>query len=151
MGRVYSLQFNKVAVTVVQDLLQIEAKIVPVIIHEITISQSSDVGDAAAESLLIRLKKVTDTVTDDVVEVKFDEGDSAANANLAVNETTQLVAGVEVLRSEVWNIALPFTYLPTPEMRPVISVDDTFVVDLADAPSDSITVSGTLVFEEIGA
>ena len=121
------------------------------IIHEITISQSSDVGDAAAEALLIRLKKVTDVITDAITEVKFDEGDSAANANLNVNQTSQKIASAEVLRSEVRNIALPFTYLPTPEMRPVISIDDSFIVDLAIAPNDSITISGTLVFEEIGA
>lgn len=151
MGRLYTVQFNNVAITAVQDLIQLEAKVVNAIIHKIVISQRTDVGDAEAESLLIRLKRVTDVVTNDLAEVKLDPGDAAANANLAVNETTQLVTGAEVIHAECWNIALPFVFLPPPELRPVVKIDDTFVVDLATAPADSITVSGVLYFEESGA
>lgn len=151
MGRIYTVQFNDVAVTVVQDLIQLQAKIVNAIIHKIVISQRTDVGDAQAESLLIRLKRVTNIVTNAAAEAKLDPGDAAANANLAVNQTTQLVTGAEVLHSECWNIALPFVYLPPPELRPVVKIDNTFIVDLATAPADSITVSGVMYFEESGA
>lgn len=151
MSRLYTVQFNEVAVTAVQDLIQLEAKIVNAIIHKIIISQRTDVGDAQAESLLIRLKRVTDVVTDAVVEVKLDPGSAAANANLAVNQITQLVTGAEVIHAECWNIALPFVFLPPPELRPVVKINDSFVVDLATAPADSITMSGVLYFEESGA
>ena len=67
MGIMYSVEFNEVAVTAVQDLFQIEAVTVPIVIHECTISQRTDVGDAEAEALLIRMRgEITDAVTDDL-------------------------------------------------------------------------------------
>ena len=53
MGRRYSVSFTDVAVTVQQDLFQLEALVVPAKLLGCTISQSSDVGDAAAEGLSI--------------------------------------------------------------------------------------------------
>ncbi|KKL84049.1 hypothetical protein LCGC14_1968710, partial [marine sediment metagenome] len=44
MGRMFSVSFTDVAVTAQQDLFQIEANTVPVIIHAIFLSQTSDVG-----------------------------------------------------------------------------------------------------------
>jgi len=150
MGRRYSVSFTDVAVTTQQDLFQLEAKIVPAILLGCTISQSSDVGDAEAEGLSILIRKFTDVVTNDVAEVKLDAGDSNANSNLAINETIELVTGTETIHSEVWNIALPFVYLPIPEMRPVIQIDNGVAVNLNTTPTDSITISGTLYFEEMG-
>ena len=48
MGRMYTVQFSEVSVSAQQDLFQIEALVVPAIIHSVSISQSSDVGDASA-------------------------------------------------------------------------------------------------------
>lgn len=151
MGRMYTVQFSDVAVTAVQDLFQIESKIVPVILHAIYLSQISDVGDAVAENLLIRIARVTDVVTDDLATVQLDKGDATQNANVAVNETTQLITGEEIIHAEAWNIALPFVWLPPPEMRIVGEINNTLVVQLETAPADSITMSGTLYFEEIGS
>ena len=108
MGRMFSVSFVDVAVTAQQDLFQIEANTVPVIIHAIFLSQTSDVGDAAAENLSILLARVTDVVTNDLAEVKLDTGSGAALADLAINETTELVTGIEVVHSEAWNIAMSF-------------------------------------------
>ena len=151
MGRRYSVSFTDVAVTVQQDLFQLEALVVPAKLLGCTISQSSDVGDAAAEGLSILVRRFTDAVTNDVAEVKMDGGDGAANANLAINETVELITGAEVIHSEVWNIALPFIYLPPPEMRPSIQIGNGVAIKLNTTPADSITVSGTLYFEEMGS
>ena len=114
MGRMYSVSFTEIAVTAQQDLFQIEAKGVPAIIHSIHVSQSSDVGDATAAMASILIARVTDVVTNAPVEAQLDPGDAAANANLAINQTTELVAGIINIHSEVWNIALPWVWLPPP-------------------------------------
>jgi hypothetical protein len=147
----YTAQFSEVAVTAQQDLFQIEANVVPAIIHAIFLSQTTDVGDAAAENLSILIRRVTDAVTNDIAEAKLDTGDGAANADLAVNETTELVTGAETIHSEAWNIALPFVWMPPPEMRIVVQVGNALVVNLNTTPADSITMSGTLYFEESGS
>ena len=150
MGRMYSVSFAEVAVTAQQDLFQIEALVVPATIHAVYLSQTSDVGDAAAENLSILIRRVTDGVTNDLAEVKLDNGSSAANADLAINETTELTTGAEIIHSEGWNIAMPFVYLPPPELRPIITIGDAIVVNLNSTPADSITMSGTLYWEESG-
>ena len=150
MGRLYSADFTEVAVTAQQDLFQIEAQTVPAIIHAVYLSQTSDVGDSAAENLSIIIQRVTDAVTNDIAEVALDGGDAAANANLAVNETTELTTGASIIHSEAWNIAQTFIYLPPPELRPVVQIGNVIVVNLNTTPADSLTMSGTLYFEELG-
>jgi len=149
-GRLYTISFEDVAATLAQDLWQIEAVTVPAIIHQITISQSSDFGDAAAENLVIKMRRATDALTNATAEALLDLGDAAALADLNVNDTTQLVTGVDTIWAEAWNIALPFVYLPPPEQRIVVKVDDLVVVTMS-APADSLTIHGTMVFEEVGA
>ena len=136
--------------TAQQDLFQLEAITVPAVLLGCFLTQSTDVGDASAEHLSILIRRFTDAVTNDVAEVQLDGGDAAANANLAVNETTELVTGVETIHSEAWNIAMPWVYLPPPELRPVIQVSNGVAVNLNTTPADSITMSGTLYFEELG-
>lgn len=150
MGRIYSATFTDVAVTAQQDLFQLEAQTVPLILHACYISQSSDVGDAEAEGLSILIRRFTDTVTNDVAEVKLDDGDAAALANIAVNETTELTTGAETIHSEVWNIRQTFIYLPPPELRATIQIGNGVAVNLNTTPADSITVSGTVYFSERG-
>lgn len=151
MGRMYSVSFTDVAVTAQQDFFQIEAVTVPAIIHAVYLSQTTDVGDAAAESLTVRLRRVTDALTNVTAEVQLDTGDAAANADLNVNDTTPLTTGASTIHPEAWNIAMPFVYLPPPELRPVVPVGDVITVNLATTPADSITMSGVMYFEEIGA
>lgn len=151
MGRIYTVSFTEVAVTAQQDLFQIEAVNVPVIIHAVYLSQSSDVGDAAAEGLSILIRRVTDALTNVTAEAQLDTGDAVANADLNVNDTSELVTGAQIVHSEVWNIALPFVYLPPPELRIIVPVDDVITVNLNTTPNDEITMSGVMYFEETGA
>ena len=151
MGRMYSVSFTGVAVTAQQDFFQIEGVTVPAIIHAVYLSQTSDVGDAAAESLSILIRRVTDALTNATAEAQLDTGDAAALADLNVNQTTELVTGAQNVHSEAWNIAMPFVYLPPPELRIIVPVGDVVTVNLNTTPSDSITMSGTMYFEEIGA
>ncbi len=152
MGRMFSVEFSNVAVTAQQDLFQIEALVTPITLHAVYISQSTDVGDAAAEGLSILIRRVTDAVTDDLATVKMDTGDATQTADVAINETSELVTGAEIIHSEVWNVAQgPFIYLPPPELRPMAVISDDIVINLNTTPADSITMSGTCYFEEAGS
>lgn len=151
MGRMYSASFTEVAVTAQQDLFQIEALVVPAIIHAVYLSQSSDFGAQNQEGLSILIRRVTDAVTDDIVEAQLDLGDTAANADIAINETTELVTGAVTVHSEAWNIVQSYIYLPPPELRIVIQIGDVVTVNLNTTPADELTMSGTLYFEEMGS
>lgn len=151
MGRIYSVSFTDVAVTAAQDFFQIEAVTVPAIIHAVYLSQSTDVGDAAAESLSLRFRRVTDALTNVTAEAQLDTGDAVALADLNVNDVTPLVTGAQTIHPESWNIAMPFVYLPPPELRIVVPVGDVVTLNLITTPADSITMSGVMYFEEIGA
>ena len=149
MGRMYTVQFSEVAVTAQQDLFQIESLTLPIVLHAVYLSQTSDVGDSSAENLSIRIVRATDVVTDDLATVQLDKGDATQLADVAVNETTELVTGLEIIHSEAWNIALPFIWLPPPEMRVIGTIGDVIVINLA-SPADALTMSGTVYFEEAG-
>ena len=148
--RMYSVSFKDVAVTADQDLFQIEAVTNPVILHACYISQNSDVGDAAAENLTITINHVTDALTNATAEVKLQQADPAALADLNVNDVTPLVTGIEIIHAECWNIAIPWVWLPPPELRIYVPVAEVVTVNLAANPADSLTMSGTLYFSEQG-
>lgn len=144
----FSLSFTEVAVTAQQDLFQLEADTVPIKIHSVHLSQSTDVGDSAAEHLSVVIREVTDTVTDDGGEQGLDRNNPGTfSGSCAVNETTELTTGAAVLHSEAWNILMPFVYLPPPEARISVDIGNAVVVNLNTTPADSITMSGTIVFE----
>lgn len=147
-ARIYSVSFTDVAVTADQDLFQLEAVTNDVIIHACYISQNSDVADAAAENLTIRVVRFTDALTNVTAEVNLDEDNGPALADLNVNDTTPLVTGAETIHVEVWNIAMPWIYLPPPELRPICPDGEGIAINLVANPADSLTMSGTLYFEE---
>ena len=164
MARVYSASFTEVAATAQQDLFQLEALTVPLQLHAVYLSQSSDVGDASAENLSILIRRVTDAVTNDIAEVKIDSGarkrreeaerkarEAAANADIAVNETTELTTGASTIHATTWNILNEFIFLPPPEMRPTAVIGDVICVNLNTTPADSLTISGTAYFSEMGS
>jgi hypothetical protein len=151
MGRIYSVSFTEVGVTAQQDLFQLEAVTVPAILHAVYLSQSSDLGDASSEGLSILVRRVTDTVPSPYTTAEaLDPGSATASTIANVNDITELVTGASNIHTEAWNILTPFIYLPPPELRPVVKIGDVITVNLNTTPNDSITMSGTLYFEEIG-
>ena len=51
------------------------------------------------------------------------------------------------LLAEVWNVQVPYLYRPDAEGRIIVAPGERLVVRIG-APADSLTVNGTLVFEE---
>ena len=151
MGRMYSVSFEDVGVTADQDLFQIEAVTNNVVLHACYISQNSDVADAESENLTIRIRRVTDALTNVTAEAQLDLGDAAALADLNVNDTTPFTTGAANIHVECWNIAQTWVWLPPPELRIVMQVSDVVTVNLVANPADSLTMSGTLYFAESGS
>lgn len=154
MGRLYTVQFNAVAITLTQDLFEIVAPATDIIkIHEISVSQVTDFGDAEAEILGLLLKSGQTTsgsggTAPTAVPILI--GDSAFGGTTEVNNTTKATVGTIVTHHAwTWNIRMEFLKIFTPETMPILSPSRRMTLELT-APADSITTSGYIIFEEIG-
>jgi len=142
-------------VSALQDLFSLLPGVdKPVKLHSCYISQTSDVGDSAEELLLISVVRGNTTVGSGGAAATgegLDSTNTAADAaSIRVNDTTEASAGTEVeLHLESWNIRQTWMYHPAPENRPGVENADFICIRLLDAPADALTVSGTLVYEEL--
>ena len=156
MGRMYAVTFENVAVTAAQDFFELTpADDKPLIVHMVSLSQSSDVGDAAEEMLrvkLIRGHATSGSGGSAPTPVPLAASGAAAGFTAEVNNTTIASTGTAVdLHAEAFNIRSGLLYLPTPECRPGVSqAGTTLVVRLMAAPADSLSMSGTIIVEEMG-
>lgn len=155
MGRLYTVQFNGVAVTAQQDIFELNAPAdAAVVVHEIGVSQSTEVGDAAEEGLSLLWKSGQTTSGSGgtaPTAVPIEVGDAAFGGTTEVNNTTKASVGTIVTHyAWNWNIRMDFVKIFTPETRPVLSPSRRATLELATTPADSITMSGYLVFEELG-
>ena len=152
MGRIYSASFEEVAVSAAQDLFEITAPAdSSVIIHSVTITQSSDAGDSQAEMLPILIHRGTTSGSGGSTPTPnpYALGDAAAGTTVEANNTTQGTEGT-ILHAEAFNVQIGFYYLPPPEDRIIVSPSDILHIELQSAPADALTMNGTVVFEEIG-
>lgn len=158
MGMRYSGSVSAVAVSAAQDFFELVCPADAVIvIHSIRIGQSSDFGDSAAEGLEVAFKRGVGSTSGSggstPAKNALETGFAASGATLEANNTTQAVAGggslTEILH-DVFNVQIGFLYQPVPEERIVLSPGDEFYVSLDSAPGDALTMSGTMVWEEIG-
>lgn len=156
MGMLYAAVFSSVAVTAQQDFFEVTAPSdAIVVIHSVELTQSTDVGDAAAEGLAILHKRGATTSgtggTQAITPAPLEFGFAAAGGVVDINNTTKATSGTIVtMHSSNWIIQQQYLWLPTPELRHVLSPSQRYTVELGTTPADSITVSGTLIFEEIG-
>lgn len=153
MARIYTVQFSGVAATVQQDLFELLAGAdKPITVHEIFLSQLTEIQDAQEEDLLILLKQGATTTGSGgttPTAIPRDVDDSASGATCKVNNTTKASTGTIVTHHVWhWNVRVPLQILFTPEMRPYVKGQRRLTVELATTPADSITLGGTLTFSE---
>lgn len=151
---VYSIPMNNVAVAAAQDLWHLKAGATrPIILHSITLNQKSL---TAVEGKEIKLIRHTVTVTQGSggstpTPAPAGGGAAASGITAHMNDTTQASVGtLTQLYADVWNFLNGFLYMPAPEDRFVIDPGTGIIVALGTAPSASMSVSGAIVFEEIG-
>ena len=153
MARIYTAQFSAVAVTAQQDLLSLLAGTnTPCVVHEIFLSQSTNVGDANEKELSIVVKQGATTagsVGTAPTPIPRDVDDSAAAAVARANDTTIAGTGTIVTtHSWNWNTRIPFQVLFTPELRPYVKGARRLVVGLLTTPGASTTMSGYITWSE---
>ena len=158
MGRIYAVPISGVAVSAQQDIFELTAATGRhCAIHQIILTQSSEVGDAAEEGLLILLRRGTSGTssgsggtTPTPVPRNFNNG--AAGFVAEINNTTLMSGGtITTEEAYAWNIRIPFTIIYPPELRPQIAAGiERKTIQLATTPADEITISGTLLVEEFG-
>lgn len=156
MGRIYTVSFSAVAVTVAQDLFE---GLLPadmcVSLHEVKVTQSSDAGDAASEQIRVSIRRVVGPTPgsggSSPTPAKHQTGDVVSTVGWEANNTTQSSGGTNTLIiPDVENVHNGVHYLPIPEDRIMYSPAEYILVELEDAPADSLTMSGYLTYEEIG-
>lgn len=159
MGRMYTVEKADVAVSALQDLIEILAPTdAVVVIHEWEVFQTSDVGDAAEEILRLETVRGVGSVTSGSggttpTAQPVQDGDTAFGGTVEANNTTRMAAGtgtLETLEQRGWNVRIPFPKVYTPETRPVISPGNRWTLALPVAPADALTVSVMVLLEEIG-
>lgn len=155
-GRVYTAQFEGTAVTAAVDLFElIPATNKPISVHGLFIAQASDLGDAAEEILRYQVIRGHATSgsggSSGVAPVPVDEFDAAAGFSYETCNTTQASTGTAVvLHSGAFNIRVGEALWLPPEDRWKCSAGaNRLVVRLMAAPTDSLTMSGTIYAEEL--
>lgn len=159
----FTASFAGVAVTAAQDLFALLAgSSSRLAICRVEVMQYSDVGDAASEILAYTFKRGATVAgsggtAPTPVNIKGHTGAKAAVATARVNDTTQAGTGTIVtVQAGAFNIQAGLLYAPKYggpadiDERITVEAGSRFVVSLDSAPADSLTFSGTILFEEIG-
>jgi len=145
----YSAVFEEVAVTAVQDLFEIVAPADSVvIIHMFEVSQSSDT-DSEQLNLLFHRGSTSGSGGSTPTPRPLAVGDAAFGGTVEANNTSQSTEGVH-LHAASFNVLNGYMWMPTPEARIILSPSGRLIIELQTAPADSLTMSATVVFEEIG-
>jgi hypothetical protein len=152
--RLYTIQFNNVAISAAQDLFGVLATAnMAFKVHWIELGQKTLVTWEAKEVQLIR-NPATVTVGSGgaaATPQKVNNGDSAATVTSRTNDTvSQNTSGTAaVLWSREWEFLNGFFWMPAPEQRPIISPSQGLQLKLGSAPSAAMTASGSMMIEEL--
>ena len=152
---VYTVVFEGVAVTATQDFFEISpADDRPIEILGLFLSQYSDVGDAADEILsysIIRGHTTSGSGGTAPTPRPTDTNDAAAAFAAEVNNTTGASAGTGVvLHRGSFNIRVgEALWFPPEAVIKANQGNTTIVVRLNAAPTDSLTMNGTIYVREL--
>lgn len=158
MSRIYVVRSAATAFTTAVDFLEIApADDKPVVIHAVTISQKTELGDAQEEQLEILIQRGGTAMTSgsggaSATPNPTSSADAAAGCACEVFNTTRatFTAGVS-LHGEAWNVRMEKPWVWTPETRIVVTqTNGGLTIGTADTPVDSITAMITAYIEEIG-
>jgi hypothetical protein len=155
-NRIYTVSFSAVAVTAAVDLFEITpADDKPIEVIGLFLGQSSDVGDAAAELLaytVIRGHTTSGSGGTAATARPLNRSDTAAGLAAETCNTTAASAGTtNILHADTFHVSAgEKLWLPEGCEWEASQADTTLVIRLAAAPTDSLTMSGTLYLREQG-
>lgn len=159
-GTIYSVTFKGLAVTAAIDLFEILAPTRGCVeVHAWNVFQTSDTGDAAEEILPIEVTRGELAVTSGSGGITMtprpqDHSAAAFGGTVEAQNTTRMSAGspdeLAIIETHGWNVRVPYTWVYTPELRPVIRPGRYLTLGLPSAPADSLTMGATIWFEAKG-
>jgi hypothetical protein len=120
-------------------------------VMEMDLCQTTDLGDAQEEVLRIGVYRgatAGSTGTALTEQPYVDSNDGAARVAVVANRGTASTGGT-LLGIIGWNIRIPMEKLWLPELRPIAEISTVLTFRLLTAPTDSVTVSGTLIWREM--
>lgn len=164
MGRIYPVPFNGTLANSNgnADLLNIApADDKPCKLVGWSMGQTSEVQDAAEESLRITINRMTGTITDGtggssvtMTDVKLKRGNSSAGFTARVNDgaiATQTGGADTILEEHAWNVRnVPWVHIIPEEMRPDVIQGERLIVRLQSTVADDIAANITFWVEEEG-
>lgn len=152
--RPYSVSFNNVTVTAIQDLIALYCGAnMAVELHGLDIGQITGI---TVQNLRISVKRLPATVTTGsggsaTTPQKVMRGDAAATATARANDTVQATTSgtASTLLSDVFNTVNGYQFFWPPDDRPTFGLSEAAIVSLDQAPSSGLAMSGTLWLAEL--
>jgi len=155
-GRIYTVSFTEVAITVAVDVFELTpADDKPIAVLGFFWGQSTDFGDAAAEIIpyrVIRGHTTSGSGGAATTPRPVNPSDAAAGFTCETNNTTAATIGTTVdLHADAINVAVgEKMWIPDGCEWQASQANTTLVVRLGSAPVDSLDTSGTLYVLEKG-
>lgn len=154
MSRIYTVSFDNVLVSAVQDLVQISGasgKIVRVLRRWVG---ATDTSIPTGQMIRLRESFLPATVTNgsggSATPVRRDPGDAAASFTAKINSTTQATTnGTEVTLYTI-GVHIFNGFDDIHDEPPVIGSGEAYVLELLSAVSGTVHLSGGVEIEEIG-
>jgi hypothetical protein len=155
-GRFYTVTWDAAtAVTTVIDIFEIlPADDKPVYLDELTIWQTSDVGDAQDEVLQIQViigYTTSGSVGASGTVGRLHAGEVAASFTAECRNTTVATVGTPyIVHADGWNVRAPYIWTPVPDWQPIGTQAIPLYVRLPAAPLDSLTMNAMIKLREVG-
>lgn len=153
---IYAANFSAQAVTTATDMFEITvAADRPAVIYGMTLGQTTDLGDAAEEVLMVGVYRDVTAGSGGTAatEYVYTNTSVAATNTAAVRVLGTASTGGTLIDIIPWNIRMPLNWIPIPEMRPkftnLAAEGPVSSFRLIAAPADSLTISGVLYWTEI--
>ncbi len=153
---IYGANFSAQAVTTATDLFEITpAADRPVVVYGLTLGQTTDLGDAQEEVLMIGIYRDCTAGSGGTANTEYVYNNAAVGVtNTAATRSLGTAStGGTLIDIIPWNIRVPLQWIPIPEMRPkfsnIAAEGPVSTFRLIAAPADSITLSAALYWTEI--
>jgi hypothetical protein len=153
---IYGANFSAQAVTTATDLFEITpAADRAVVIYGLSVGQTTDLGDAAEEVLMIGVYRDATAGSGGTANTEYIYNNHSVGATntTATRSLGTASTGGTLIDIIPWNIRIPLLWIPVPEMRlkftNLAAEGPTSTFRLIAAPADSLTVSATLYWTEI--
>lgn len=153
---IYAANFSAQAVTTATDMQEMTpAADRPIVVYSFVLGQTTDLGDAAEEVLMIGLYRDATAGSGGTAatEYAYNNAAAAASVTCAVRQLGTASSGGTLIDIIPWNIRMPLFWVPIPEERPkftnLAAEGPTSSFRLIAAPADSLTISSVVKWTEV--